>query len=633
MTNLIYVTGANGFIGQNLVTYLAQQGYIVYALLRPGSIPSFSLHQNIHIVYGDLTDQKSLYQTIPKHSIVVNLAANPYHKTLSYTVNVLGTTNLVSACEENKVKKFIQVSSQATKIKIQGVYAKTKNASDHIVRESELNYVILKPSLVYGGGEKGLFNRIKSLARVLPFVPVFGDGTTRLYPIEVGDFARIVHKIIDDQSTDKNEFDVGSSKYVTYNDLYSAILGGSKESKLLHIPSWIGLLLAKALSVLPNPPIYEDNVLGSTQDTACNPTPILKRYNFKPVLFKEGVKQVMSPYRVKIAVVGLGKMGTLHMSILHTFNEVEIVALVDTNITLYNTVKSMGISGNFYTSLEEACKNEKIDAVYIITPTFTHLDLIKIAIKNKLHIFIEKPVTLSVAELKVLMKIKYDKVIHTGYTLLNNPIYKEVEKIIKEKRFGQVVDYTGKFEHGEVFGAKKGWMFNKKLSGGGVLMNPGPHFFSLLNMFFGKPNKIEGKIRNIYLDDLDDEVDATLIHNKFKGKIFLSWSVKGLDVAKSSFVIKFENATLSTDGANIIVVSGKKKVRIVPPDDQSYKEIFNINPKANGEAYYIENRAFIDAILGSKIKVPNKLESAIETEQTIFNIYEKCLTIKDNNVN
>ncbi len=621
MKKIIYVTGANGFIGQSLVNFLSTEGYHVYALLRPNSIPAFTLNQNVQVVHGDLTDLESLKRTIPKSSVVVNLAANPYHPTLSYLVNTAGTAKLIAASKVNKVSKLIHISSQATKIKKQGVYAITKNQSDELVRQSGLNWIILKPSLVYGEGERGLFNKIKSLASLLPYVPVFGDGETKIYPIEVGDLAHIIEQVILDNASNSSEFDVGSRAAITYNTLYKTIT----KTKLVHVPVWMGLLLSKVFSVLPNPPIYRDNVLGSTQDTNCKPNPILKRYNFSPMSFAVGSAKVLKPKKIKIAIAGLGKMGTLHMSILNTFREVEIVALIDTNVALYNTVKSMGISGDFYTSLDDACRAQAIDAVYIITPTFTHLDLIKTAIKNDLHVFVEKPVTLNADQLAQLRKIKTNKIIHAGYTLLNNRIYAEVERIIKSRTYGDVTGFTGRFEHGEVFGAKQGWMFNKKLSGGGVLMNPGPHFFSLLNLFFGKPKNIKAVIKNIYSPDLDDEVSATLVYPNFSGNVFLSWSVAKRDVAQNKFEITFEKALLKTDGQEIVITQGKKVTKIEPSQIKpKMTSIFNLNPKANGEAYYIENRSFIDAILGDRKTVPNKLETALDIESALFETYKNC---------
>lgn len=614
----IYITGANGFIGQHLVDHLASKGREVYALLRQGSLPRFALQSGVHVVYGDMTEPKSLIATIPQGAVVINLAANPYHKILSYLVNVEGTRNLIGACKVKRASLLVQISSQSTRIARQGVYAKTKNLSDELVRQSGRPYVILKPSLVYGQGERGLFNKIKQLSAKLPVVPVFGDGLAPLYPIEVGDFAELVWRIINDPDARAKEFDIGSSKRVTYNELYRQIVG----DKLIHIPVWLGLLLAKGLSVLPRPPISVDNVLGSTQYAQFDPHPILKRYTYKPITFREGIRQVLNPRLVRVGMVGLGKMGTLHLSILNTFPDVEIAALIDTNASLYKSVQSMGIKGNFYTSLEEALRHERLDAIFIVTPTFTHYGLITLALKHDLHIFVEKPVSLNKSELLALGKLKLSRVVHTGYTLLNNRIYREVKRLLEDRTYGKILSFTGEFCHGEVMGPKKGWMFNKKLSGGGVLMNPGPHFFSLLNYWFGQPTSVQAQIQTIYSTGLDDEVRATLGYRGFAGKVELSWSKAGVEIATNTFEIQLERAKLWTDGSSILVKTkgGKHKISLADIESR-YEEVFDLNPKANGEAYYVENRSFIDAVQGERQRVPNDLANALATEATIYQVY------------
>jgi hypothetical protein len=58
------------------------------------------------------------------------------------------------------------------------------------------------------------------------------------------------------------------------------------------------------------------------------------------------------------------------------------------------------------------------------------------------------------------------------------------------------------------------------------------------------------------------------------------------------------------------------------------EEVFNLNPKANGEAYYIENRNFVDAILGDKKAVFNDLKTALQIESVIFECYKKSKLVE-----
>jgi predicted dehydrogenase/nucleoside-diphosphate-sugar epimerase len=627
MNKKILITGANGFIGQCLVNYLSGKGYFVLAMIRKGSIPGFDFNKNVEIVYGDLTDINSLENCIQDGCAVVNLAANQYHPKMSYEVNVDGVSNLISVCEKKKVTKLVQISSQSTKIKNKGVYSKTKIEGDKLISNSKLNWTILKPSLVYGEGEKGLFNKIKILVEKLPFLPIFGNGKASVSPVHVEDLCQIIESIIINQKDNKSVYDIGCPTSVSYNDLYVGILKYlNKKNLIIHVPVFIGLMAGKFFEILKlkNPPFYIDNVLGSTQKTNCNSEKVIKKYGIKPREFENGLKDVFIKNNIRVGVVGLGKMGLLHLSVLSAIKEVEIVALIDTNKQLFSTVKSMGVSGDYFDNVDESIKQKKIDVLFILTPTFTHIKLLMKAIKKGINVFVEKPLALNEEEIsKLSMDLKKYKVkVGVGYTLLYKRTINKIKEIIESKKYGEIVEFNATYEHGEVLGKKKGWMFEKSKSGGGVLMNPGPHLFAVVNYLFGKPNKIDGTIKSIYSTDLDDEANINLSFDDFKGKMFLSWSVKGQNILKLNIVIKFKNGVLETDGKKIKIIAGGKEIIMmeedIPPISLSS---FNINPEANGEAYYIEDKMFIESVKTEKPFLSD-FKFAMETESIIHEIYK-----------
>jgi predicted dehydrogenase/nucleoside-diphosphate-sugar epimerase len=625
MKPIVFITGANGFIGQRLVSHLAGQGYPVFALIRKNSLPKFQLGPNIHVRYGDITEKKSISAAMPARSIVIHLAANPYHKTLSYQVNVLGTKNVLDVAKHKKIQRFVHISSQATKIENKGVYAETKIQSDELVQQSGLTYLIIKPSLVYGPGSDGLFAKVAALAKKLPFIPVFGNGNVRLYPIHVDDMCTFIEHLALDRKIKDQSIDLGGNSPITYNQLYLSISSFlPNKPPLMHIPVSIGLFAAKIFSLLPHPPIYRDNILGSTQDTFCHPQPLLKRYSFIPRSFSIGIQEIFQEKKIRVGIIGLGKMGMLHATLLTSFPNVQIAALIDTNPVLYKTFKSMGIEGAFYSSLDAAQKDVKLDAVYITTPTFTHFQLLKKALQQKLHVFIEKPVTLNTSEIVLLKKLHPKTLVHAGYTLLFHRTHQELMRILQESRFGKLLSYEATFEHGEVLSPKKGWMFNPKLSGGGVLMNPGPHLFSLITACFGQPKKVNGTLRRRYSELVEDEAYFTASHGSFSGKISLSWSKHGKHVAEYSIICVFEKATVVVTNAGIQIKKNKRNEYIpfeeLPP---AVQDPFTLNPDAFGEAYYAEDLAFADAVHSGKSVQTNSLQFALLTEEFIQQCYKQ----------
>ncbi|MFA6250158.1 MAG: NAD-dependent epimerase/dehydratase family protein [Candidatus Shapirobacteria bacterium] len=631
MVKKIFITGANGFIGHNLVNYLSGRGYEVYALIRKSTVPCFDLKENVRVIRGDLLDKESLEKNVPQGSVVINLGANPYDPKLSYLVNVGGTRDLIDVCKRKRVKKFIHTSSQSTKIRTKGVYADSKLKCDDMIKESGVNFVILRPSLVYGGGEKGLFNKIKTLVSKAPFIPVFGDGKCKICPIYIDDFCRVVECLIEDSNLKNEVFDVGSRKAITYGEMYEKTIARiNGKAKILHIPVTVGIFFGRVfeLAKLKNPPFFIDNVIGSTQESFCDARKILDRYRIEPISFDQGLTKALGGNKVNLAVVGLGKMGLMHMSILSTFRDAEIVALVDNNQKLYKVIKSMGVSGRFYQNLEDALRNEKIDGVFILTPTLSHYELVKTAYKYGKSVFVEKPLCFDYGQLKELRKFEKgnEVVTNVGYTLLFKRINRKIRSIIEDNTYGKVVGFDAKFEYGEVLGPKKGWMFSKKMAGGGVLINSGPHILALVNYLFGKPEGIkESAIRKIYSTEVDDEAKMKLKYKNFMGDVFISWSVKGVNIPRTIIDIKFEKGQLWSDGSIIKITTQEKKEVLIQESAIAplYQNIFNINPDVSGEAYGLEDRLFIENVKSKNLKGDNNLSFALDTEEIIFTCYLK----------
>lgn len=157
-------------------------------------------------------------------------------------------------------------------------------------------------------------------------------------------------------------------------------------------------------------------------------------------------------------------------------------------------------------------------------------------------------------------------------------------------------------------------------------MNPGPHLFSLINLFFGKPKKISGKISKKYSLDVEDEANLILTYEDFKGKTFLSWAVRNKPISQIEFIINFESARILACGQKIEIFpkDGKKIIIAEHNIEPLINDIFNINPEANGDAYFIEDKLYIDSILKRNKNNLNSLAFALDTESIIYNVYKSC---------
>jgi len=183
---MILITGGTGYVGKELLKSLNADD--VKILARKGSL----IPKNYEAVYGDLMDKDSLVKAVDKVDCVVHLAAVTHARNMSefYKINVEGTKNLVEACKNSKVKRFIFISSMAVCRKYLDDYGKSKRDAEEIIKNSGLSYVILRPTMIYGGDSE-VIKRFISYVKKIPFIiPMIGKGSGKIQPVHVNCLVR-----------------------------------------------------------------------------------------------------------------------------------------------------------------------------------------------------------------------------------------------------------------------------------------------------------------------------------------------------------------------------------------------------------------------------------------------------------
>ena len=195
----ILVVGGTGFIGTHLCRELHDRGHEVTALSR--SAESGGLPEDVRTVLGDVTAYESMAGAFEGQDAVVNLVAlSPLFRPsggneMHFRIHEGGTANVVRAAEEHGVGRLVQLSALGADPDGETAYIRSKGLAEGIVRDSGLEWVVFRPSVVFGDG--GEFVRYtKRLAP--PYVtPLPGGGETRFQPIWVGDFVPMLADAID----------------------------------------------------------------------------------------------------------------------------------------------------------------------------------------------------------------------------------------------------------------------------------------------------------------------------------------------------------------------------------------------------------------------------------------------------
>ena len=142
----------------------------------------------------------------------------------------------------------------------------------------------------------------------------------------------------------------------------------------------------------------------------------------------------MSDAKIRTAIVGAGKMGSIHAKVYSSLPDSELVAIVDVDAN-----KASELAGKYncpaYTDCEQIF--DKVDAVTISTPTVTHMKLAKLFLKRKIPVLIEKPLASSVREGRKIVSLarRYDTVVAVGHSERCNPVVQAMKRVQIEPKF------------------------------------------------------------------------------------------------------------------------------------------------------------------------------------------------------
>ncbi len=140
---------------------------------------------------------------------------------------------------------------------------------------------------------------------------------------------------------------------------------------------------------------------------------------------------------INIGVIGAGHLGKIHIKLLKEIEEANLIGFYDIDKeNAQEVVHKFGIKS--YSSLEELILDS--DALDIVTPTTTHFDIAKLALKHLKHIFIEKPITASVKEARELLNLSYEAgvKVQVGHVERFNPAFLAIKSYLDTPMFIEI---------------------------------------------------------------------------------------------------------------------------------------------------------------------------------------------------
>lgn len=335
---------------------------------------------------------------------------------------------------------------------------------------------------------------------------------------------------------------------------------------------------------------------------------------------------------VAIAVVGLGKMGIMHATMLRTLPGARVAALVDNDAATARNVRSMGFNAPVFDSLETCLRAVQPDGVVVATPQFAHRPLVQMCIEQGVPVFTEKPMAHTLEDARAMAEAarrRPDLPVAVGYQTAHNPLYARAARLLRTGAIGTAKSFTATCRLSQVFSPKKGWTFSKEGAGGGVLINSGCHLIHTLTMLFGKPRAVCARATPIH-NEVEDTFGALLDHGDgLWGMMQVTWSVPGHELQTNDIEVIGTAGTLRVNNDELRLWLAREYLgrpagwTVWRREEVEPRSPFTLSPEYCGDEFWLQMKDFADAI--RERRTPRVgFDAALGTQEILAALYDSA---------
>jgi uncharacterized protein YbjT (DUF2867 family) len=244
----ILVLGAAGFIGRHIISELVSSGHEPVACVRR-RCDFVRAFPSVAVIDGDLARDLSAQEWLPRLEAidaVVN-AAGLLRGGDVEAVHVSAPKALYQACKAKGVKRAVLISAISARPDVATDYARTKLAGEAVLKESGLDWVILKPSLIVAKGSYGGTSLLRGLAGFPLAVPLVGDGSHAFSPLDAKDLARTVRITCETECYGKHVLEPVGPEVLSLKEILARYRRwlGFPEAPFLTVPMRLVRILAR----------------------------------------------------------------------------------------------------------------------------------------------------------------------------------------------------------------------------------------------------------------------------------------------------------------------------------------------------------------------------------------------------
>jgi predicted dehydrogenase len=307
---------------------------------------------------------------------------------------------------------------------------------------------------------------------------------------------------------------------------------------------------------------------------------------------------------LKVAIIGIGKMGILHASILNTLPDVKLTAFCDKSALIRKFCTKLLPKVHVVDDLEKFSSLD-LDAVYVTTPISSHYSVIKTIYSNEIarNVFAEKTLAANYDEAKELCKLAqhFAGVNMVGYMRRFAVTFRKAKDLLNEDSIGKVVSFNA-YAYSSDFSDTKN---NSKasMSRGGVLRDLGAHTIDLALWFFGDLNVDLAKIGSLNAAGSEDYAYFKVKNlDGLEGQFDISWVKENYRLPEFGLILRGSRGYIEVNDDKVELITGSAKNSV-----KWYRH--DLNDSADfllgSIEYFREDQHFIKSVLSGDRAEPS----------------------------
>ena len=263
---------------------------------------------------------------------------------------------------------------------------------------------------------------------------------------------------------------------------------------------------------------------------------------------------------LKVGLIGCGFMGTMHANCYKVLEGVTLAAVADIRT---EKAAELADGAEIFGDGKELIENADVDIIDICLPTYLHAEYAMLAMEKAKYVFVEKPVTLTVAESEA-MKAKQKETgafVQVGQVIRFWDEYVALRDIVNSGKYGKVLNANFRRISPSPDWGWNNWLHDVSLSGGAA-QDLHIHDVDYVLSLFGEPKTI-CSVRNV-LGEKNSYVNALMQYDDCAITVEGTWDLPATHPFEASFRVVFENAVVENGGGKFMLYTegGAEEIKL-----------------------------------------------------------------------